>query len=121
MRGRASEIVETLASRRSNICAFFSFFFNLLSCISVVPAEEMLLVCCDLNGHVGKDSSGLEGLHGRHGYGARNPDGTRILELCVAADLVITNTFFTKCDSQLLTFRSGNACSQNRLHFGSKK
>ena len=72
----------------------------------------MLLVCGDLNGHVGKTSSGFEGLHGGHGYGVRNPEGTRILELCVAADLVITNTFFTKCDSQLLTFRSGNACSQ---------
>ena len=89
-----------------------AFFFNLLSCISIVPAEEMLLVCGDLNGHVGKTSSGFEGLHGGHGYGVRNPEGTRILELCVAADLVITNTFFTKCDSQLLTFRSGNACSQ---------
>ena len=72
----------------------------------------MLLVSGDLNGHVGKKSSGFEGLHGRHGCGARNLDGTRILELCVEADLVITNTFFTKCDSQLLTFRSGNACSQ---------
>ena len=89
-----------------------TFFFNLLSCISIVPAEEMLLVCGDLNGHVGKTSSGFEGLHGGHGYGVRNPEGTRILELCVAADLVITNTFFTKCDSQLLNFRSGNACSQ---------
>ena len=63
----------------------------------------MLLVCGDLNGHVGKTSSGFEGLHGGHGYGVRNPEGTRILELCVAADLVITNTFFTKCDSQLST------------------
>ena len=72
----------------------------------------MLLVCGDLNGHVGKTSSGFEGLHGGHGYGVRNPEGTRILELCVAADLVITDTFFTKCDSQLLTFRSGNTCSQ---------
>ena len=89
-----------------------TFFFNLLSCISIDPAEDMLIVCGDLNGHVGKISSGFEGLHGGHGYGVRNPEGTRILELCVAADLVITNTFFTKCDSQLLTFRSGNACSQ---------
>ena len=35
-----------------------TFFFNLLRCISIVPAEEMLLVCGDLNGHVGKTSSG---------------------------------------------------------------
>ena len=31
-----------------------TFFFNRLSCISIVPTEEMLLVCGDLNGHVGK-------------------------------------------------------------------
>ena len=58
-----------------------TFFFNLLSCISIVPAEEMLLVCGDLNGHVGKTSSGFEGLHGGHGYGVRNAEGTRMLEL----------------------------------------
>ena len=42
-------------------------FFNLLSWISLVSAEEMLLVCGDLNGHVRKISSGFEGLHGGHG------------------------------------------------------
>ena len=89
-----------------------TFFFNLLNCISIVPTEEMLLVCADLNGHVGKTSSGFEGVHGGHGCGVRNPEGTRILELCAAAYLVITNTYFTKRDSQLLTFRSGNAYSQ---------
>ena len=51
-----------------------TFFCNLLSCISIVPVEEMLLVCGDLNGHVGKTSSGFEGLHGGHGYGVRNPE-----------------------------------------------
>ena len=88
-----------------------TFFFNLLSCFSIVPTEEMLLVCGDLNGHVGKTSGSFEDLHGGYGYGVRNPEGTRILEVCAAADLVITNTYFTKCDSQLLTFCSGNACS----------
>ena len=46
-----------------------TFFFNLLSCISIVPTEEMLLVCGDLNGYVGKTSSGFESLHGGYGYG----------------------------------------------------
>ena len=36
----------------------------------------------------------------------------RVLELCVAADLVITNTYFNKCDNHLLTYRSSNVCSQ---------
>ena len=65
-----------------------TFFFNLLSCISIVLTEEMLLVCGDLHCHVGKTSSGFEGLHGGHGYGVRNPEGARILELCAAADCI---------------------------------
>ena len=72
----------------------------------------MLLVCGDLNGHVRKTSGGFEGIHGGHGYGIRNSEHIRVLELCAAADLAITNTYFTKCDSQLLTYHSHNACSQ---------
>ena len=49
--------------------------------ISIVPAEEILLVCGDLNSHVGKNSSGFESLHEGHGYGVRNPEGTRILKV----------------------------------------
>ena len=41
-----------------------TFFFNPLSCILIVPTEEILLVCGDLNSHAGKTSSGFEGLHG---------------------------------------------------------
>ena len=29
-----------------------TFFFNILSCISIVTAEETLIFCGDLNGHV---------------------------------------------------------------------
>ena len=83
-----------------------TFFFNLLSCISIVPAEEMLLVCGDLNGHVGKTSCGFEGLHGGHGYGVRNSEGTRILELCAAADLVITDTYFTSVIAKKIFLRA---------------
>ena len=53
-----------------------------------------------------------EVMHGVYGYGITNLEGTKAYELCAAADLVITNTYFTKCDSQLLTYRSGNGCSQ---------
>ena len=64
----------------------------------------MLLVCSDLNGHVGKISSRSDGINDGHGYGIRNSEGTRVLKLCAAADLVITNKYFTKCDCQLLTY-----------------
>ena len=38
------------------------FYFNLLSYISCT--EETLIVCGDLNGHVGKDAVSFEGVHG---------------------------------------------------------
>ena len=72
----------------------------------------MLIVCGDLNGHVGKTSDGFEGIHGGRGFGVCNPEGTRILDLCAAAGLVVTNTHFTKLDSRLVTYRSGNSCLQ---------
>ena len=80
-----------------------NFFLNLLSSTAVASSEEMLLVCGELNGHVGKTSSLFDDVHGGHGYGIKNSEGTRIRKLCAAADLVITNTYFIKCDSQLLT------------------
>ena len=45
-------------------------FLNLLSSISVVPSEEILLVCGDLNGQVGKISRGFESVQGGHGFGS---------------------------------------------------
>ena len=36
---------------------------------------ELLIVCGDLNGHVGKESDGFEEVHGGHGYGNRNREG----------------------------------------------
>ena len=38
-------------------------FVNLLSIISVVPSEEMLLVCGDLDGHARKTSSEFKGIY----------------------------------------------------------
>ena len=89
-----------------------NLFSNLLSSTSVVPSEGILLVCSGQNGHVRKISSGFEGTLTGYGFGIRNSEGTRVLELCAAADLVITNTYFIKCDSHLLSYHSGNACSQ---------
>ena len=88
------------------------FFSKLLSNIVKVPEDEILMVCGDLNGHVGKTSAGFEGHHGGKGFGDCNPEGVRILDMCTAADLAVTNTFFNKRDSQLISYRSGSALTQ---------
>ena len=72
----------------------------------------MLLLGCDFNGHVGEHSAGFEGVHRGSGYGMRNQDGLRILNFCVADKLAITNTFFRKNKSGLITFSSGGNYTQ---------
>ena len=89
-----------------------SFYNALLSNISIVSLDEYLLVCGDFNGHVGKAPEGFNGVHGGHGFGSHNADGTRIFDLCTAANLAITNTHFMKSDSHLVTYGSANSCSQ---------
>ena len=63
-----------------------------------------MLACGDFNGHVGKAPKGFNGVHGEHGFGSDNVDGIRILDLCAAANLAITNTYFMKPDSHLATY-----------------
>ena len=59
-----------------------------------------------------KTSSGFKGIHGEHCYGIKNSEHTRVFDISAAADLVTTNTCFTKFDCHLLTNHSDNACSQ---------
>ena len=89
-----------------------SFYSALLSNISTISPDEYLLVCGDFNGHVGNVPEGFDGVHGGSGFDSRNADGIRILHLCAAANLAITNTYFIKLDSHLVTYRFGNSCTQ---------
>ena len=63
------------------------------------------MVAGDFNGHVGAAADDFEGVHGGFGIGARNSGGRRLLELCVEANLVPTNTWFKK--ERKATVRSG--------------
>ena len=88
-------------------------FYNILSdCILAIPSTEYLVVGGDFNGHVGRKATGFNGIHGGHGYGTLNDDGNRILDLCAATSLSITNTFFKKPDSHTITYRSGDTRTQ---------
>ena len=75
-----------------------------------IPAEERSIVGGDLNGHVGRDKTGFERVHGGRGMGDRNQEGGSILDFGSAFDLAILNTFFTKKSHR--TYRSGGNESQ---------
>lgn len=51
-------------------------------------------------------------MHGGFGYGDRNQEGEEILNLAVAYDLMLANTFFRKRQSHIVTFSSGQHSSQ---------
>ena len=53
--------------------------------------EEMVVLGGDLNGHVGRESDGYEGVHGGFGYGIRNMEGETILEFGDAMDMIVWN------------------------------
>ena len=40
--------------------------------VSGIDSGERLLICGDLNGHVGSEIDGFEGVHGGFGFGKRN-------------------------------------------------
>ena len=63
-----------------------------------------------MNGHVGSSNVGYDGMGG-FGYGDRNADGSRILEFADGIKLVISNTLFTKQESQLVTYAAGRVIS----------
>jgi hypothetical protein len=65
-----------------------------------VGKSEKLIVCGDMNGHVGAGSHGFEGMHG-----IRNAEG-EMLEFADAMGLAVCNTWFTKKDSQKVTYES---------------
>ena len=57
-----------------------SFWDQMISVTGSIPASELIVVGGDLNGHVGTN---VDGVHGGHGFGERNADGERILQMVI--------------------------------------
>ena len=75
-----------------------------------IPASELIVVGWDLNGHIGTNVDGYDGVHGGYGFGERNADGERILKFCDAMELIVTNTCFRR-QNKLTTYVSGGTVS----------
>ena len=68
------------------------------------------VVLGDMNGHVGRDVDGFEGVHGGNGFGDHKAEGEAILEFATCFNLV-ANTFFTKETQKLVKYESGGVSS----------
>ena len=89
-----------------------SFLLTLLVLVNSVAESETRVIAGDFNGHVGQHSQGLSWHHGGCAYGTWNQERMRILDLCAATDLAVTNTFLRKRNSQLVTYNSGGYANE---------
>ena len=72
------------------------FLAQLEVLVQSVHRDDKLIVAADLNGHVGENRDGFHQQHGGGGYGMCNAEGTRILDMTQALELIIINTWFMK-------------------------
>ena len=75
-------------------------------------ADETLVICGDLNGHIRKLVNGYEGVYSGYSYGLRNKESEHIIEFAAAHNLVVGNSYFTKKDNHVTTYQSGGTSSQ---------
>jgi hypothetical protein len=88
------------------------FWEELDALVSSVLISEKLFIVGDLNGHAGSTRVDFDGVHGGFRYESRNQEGKCILNFALAYDLIVANTLFIKRVSHLITFSSGQHCSQ---------
>ena len=67
---------------------------------------DMNMIGGDMNGHVGAEVDGFEGVHGGYGFGRRNVDGEILLEFADALDFAIVNTWFKKEVGKMITYET---------------
>ncbi|EPB77675.1 hypothetical protein ANCCEY_03266 [Ancylostoma ceylanicum] len=89
-----------------------AFYEELDDVIRSAPEGDFMTVAGDFTGQVGQDRQGFERVHGGIGFGRRNQEGERIIELAEAHDLAIASTFFIKRESQKITYCSGGRQSE---------
>ena len=70
------------------------FYDSLNDVISSLPRGNIVMICGDLNAHIGKHTGARNRVVGQFGVGDLNDNGVRLLSFSSAHDLSITNTFF---------------------------
>lgn len=92
------------------------FWMDLENLLKRLPANEIIFIGADLNGHVGTSNNGDKRWHGGYAHGTRNDQGNNIMLLAKSHDLVILNTIFRKQERHLITYSSGGRESQIDYH-----
>ena len=77
--------------------------------------SELIIGMGDLNGHVGRNIDGFQGVHRGLSIGERNEEGRMLLELCDVKHLCIVNTWLRKADNKKTTY--GSECNKSEIDF----
>ena len=83
-----------------------------------LPNKDINIVMGDLNAKVGEDNRNYELVMGKHGLGAINDNGDRLLACCVFNNLVIGGTIFPHKKIHKATWVSPDGQKENQIdHF----
>jgi hypothetical protein len=80
------------------------FYDDVSEEIGQSASDEFVMLLGDLNGHVGANAEGYEGVHGGFGYGVWNEEGCRVLELGDAHSMVVGNIIYKRATARLVTY-----------------
>ncbi|XP_065323181.1 uncharacterized protein LOC135930328 [Gordionus sp. m RMFG-2023] len=74
--------------------------------------DDLVIIGEDLNAHVGKPRDSYKRHHGGFEYGERNDEGEHVLKFAQAFHLALTNPYYRKKDSHLITCESATRKTQ---------
>ena len=91
------------------------FYEQLQAVVDGVPKHDILIVMGDLNAKVGDKNEGYENIIGKHGFGARNENGERLVDFCGLNNLVVTGTIFPHRLIHKQTWTSPGGRTKNQI------
>ena len=88
------------------------FWGDLDGLIESISTEERIVLCANLNGHLGKGNIGNEEIMVRYGAKTINKEGSMVVDFAKRMYLAIVNTYFKKKDEHRVTYKSGEKSTQ---------
>ena len=85
----------------AGVCVFIAerWVDIVVDVVAGIPKQDSIFIGRNLNDHVGRGADGYGGIHGGMGFGIRNAEGERILEISAVVGMAVCNTFFKIEDS----------------------
>ena len=102
---RTLRIICVYAPQSGRTCKDKNEFYETLMVELSKDSDDIQMICGDMNGHVGARNTNYEGVHGHHGYCVLNNEGIRLLNFCVANDLILVNIRFIKREQHIITYK----------------